>query len=98
MEAEKKLPFDVFNLVAKHIQNGDHTNRYTNFKKEFDEVYAVKYVNLLSKEELINRLMKRVKDAFDNEFHKHEHKKLLGAIYTIEQLVPPEYFSKEFEK
>lgn len=44
------------------------------------------------KEQFIEILNKRMSDAFNNPFHRFEYGRLLTAIRTIEELVPPECF------
>lgn len=46
----------------------------------------------LSKEKVISILTQRRNDAFDNEWHKHEHYELNQAIEIINRLMPPSYF------
>ena len=49
----------------------------------------------LSKELVLKILDKRHKDAFANQYHRHEYARLQEAIDTIEALVPPSYFTNE---
>jgi len=45
-----------------------------------------------SKQDVIELLRKRDKDAFDNPYHRYEHNEINAAIEAIERLMPPSYF------
>ena len=45
-----------------------------------------------SKQDVIECLKKRDKDAFDNPYQKYEHREINAAIDIIERLMPPSYF------
>jgi len=62
--------------------------------KQFD-IYKKTMKN---KQDVINCLRKRDKDAFNNPYHKNEHREINVAIEIIERLMPPSYFTNDLEK
>lgn len=51
-----------------------------------------KHEGFAEKLEILKILTARDLQAFDNEFHKHEHNRMRYAIETIKELVPPSCF------
>lgn len=45
-----------------------------------------------SKQDVINRLKQRDKEAFDNPYQKYEHREINQAINIITRLMPPSSF------
>lgn len=48
----------------------------------------------MNKQQVIDILEQRRKDAFDSPLQKFENRQMLSAIEAVESLVPPEYFNQ----
>jgi len=41
---------------------------------------------------IIDVIIKRCNDAFSDNCHNHEHQRLIDALHSIKELIPPNYF------
>jgi hypothetical protein len=64
------------------------------FVPEWDLVYRTYPV----RESVINIILNRVNEAFSDGFHKHEEKRLMDALHSIKELIPPDRFKEAKEK
>ena len=50
------------------------------------------------REAIINIIIDRVNEAFSDGFHKHEEKRLMDALHSIKELIPPDRFKAKRPK
>jgi len=63
-----------------------------NTEDKDEALHVTSVMPCFSKQDVIDCLRKRNKDAFDNPYQKYEHKEINTAIDIIERLVPSSYF------